>query len=119
MILVDTSVWIDHFKRSNKKFSELLENEQVVCHPFVIGELACGNLKKREEILELLEALPKSMLAKQDEVLELIKSGKLYGKGIGWIDAHLITSAILENILIWTRDKRLKSICESLKISYQ
>ena len=95
MILVDTSVWIDHLRRGNERLKSLLHDDQVLCHPFVIGELACGNLHNRNEVLYLLEALPGVPVADHTEVLHLIDAHRLYGQGLGWIDAHLLASALL------------------------
>ncbi len=116
MILVDTSVWVDHFRRGNSKLSYFLEEGQVFGHEFVTGELACGNLKNRKEILALLRELPQSALAQNDEVLALIEMRRLFGKGIGWIDAHLLASARLAGANLWTLDKRLGSVAADLNL---
>ena len=107
MILVDTSVWIDHLRRGNERLRSLLQDDQVLCHPFVIGELACGNLHRRNEVLLLLEALPEAPVADHAEVLHLINSHRLYGQGLGWIDAHLLASALLLGCELWTSDRLL------------
>ena len=107
MILVDTSVWIDHLRRGNNRLSGLLHGGEVLCHPFILGELACGNLSRRERILRLLQALPKADLAEQEEVLHLLDTRKLFGKGLGWIDAHLLGSCLLTGCSLWTLDKPL------------
>jgi hypothetical protein len=108
VILVDTSVWIDHFRRGNTALVEALEREDVLVHPFVIGEIACGELKKRREILELLAALPSAIVASDEEALELIERRRLMGKGIGYADVHLLASAALtEGARLWTLDIRL------------
>lgn len=106
-MLVDTSVWIDHLRRGNAKLASHLEHGEVECHPFVIGELACGNLCQRAEILALLNALPQVRQAEHTEVLVLIESRHLMGRGLGWIDVHLIASALVSRTSLWTLDKRL------------
>ena len=118
MILVDTSVWVDHLRRSNKALVELLNEAHVVSHPFVIGELACGNLKNRKRILELLQNLPLASLAEHEEVFELVETRKLMGQGIGWIDAHLLASTLITGVPLWTLDKKLKSISASLGVLF-
>jgi hypothetical protein len=107
MILVDTSVWIAHFRKGDAKLSELLNKALVMVHPFVVGELACGNLKYRGQILSDLEALPAAVSATHGEVMRMVELRKLWGLGIGWIDAHLLASALLSNCLFWTLDERL------------
>ena len=110
MILVDTSVWIDHLRRGNERLKSLLHDDQVLCHPFVIGELACGNLHNRNEVLYLLEALPGVPVADHTEVLHLIDAHRLYGQGLGWIDAHLLASALLTGCELWTSDRLLHAL---------
>ncbi|MCK4305405.1 MAG: type II toxin-antitoxin system VapC family toxin [Candidatus Eisenbacteria sp.] len=116
MVLVDTSIWIDHLRRGNPRLVELLTNEQVLCHPHVVGELACGNLRKRQEILVLLRALPTAPVADDEEVLHLLESKRLHGCGLGWIDAHLLASALLSGSGFWTLDKQLERAAIRLKI---
>ena len=118
MILVDTSVWIDHFRRGNPPLAELLSNGRVLMHPFVRGELALGNLKPRAEILQLLADLPHASVADESELLHIVESRKLMGLGIGLIDAHLIASALLDACTLYTRDKRLLGLAIKLKIAY-
>ena len=118
MILVDTSVWIDHFRSQNPALIELLEEGQVGTHPFIIGELACGNLKQRDHILELLSALPTTEEVEHDEVLEFVAVRKLHGQGIGWIDVHLLASAILSGVPLWTNDKKLRTISAAVGVLY-
>jgi predicted nucleic acid-binding protein len=117
MILVDTSVWIEHLQFGNRRLQSLLESDQVVTHQLVIGELACGSLRNRAEVLALLKALPIAMLAQHDEVLRFVESKKLFGRGIGWIDAHLLASAQLDHLSLWTLDKPLAKIAESMLAS--
>jgi predicted nucleic acid-binding protein len=118
VVLVDTSVWIDHFRKSNRQLTSLLESEEVALHPFVLGELACGNLKNRKEIIALLHALPFSTRADDDEVLFFIERHNLMGRGVGLIDMHLLASSQIDACLFWTRDKRLKAIAEEMRIDF-
>lgn len=106
-MLVDTSVWIDHFSGGVPSLASLLTEAVVECHPFVIGELACGRLQRREEILRLLQGLPSVPAATHVEALALVARHGLAGAGIGWIDVHLLTSARLAGTQLWTRDQRL------------
>ena len=110
MILVDTSVWIDHFRNGNAELKELLISNEVMVHPFIIGELACGSIKNRNEILSLLNELPRTVIAEHHEVLRLLEERKLYGKGIGLIDAHLVASALLSKVRLLTMDKPLEKV---------
>jgi predicted nucleic acid-binding protein len=118
MILVDTSVWIDHFRKDNATLKELLLASKVVIHPFIIGELACGNLRNRLEILHLLNELPQVTVAEHSEVLGFIESNRLYGTGIGLIDAHLMAAALLTDSKILTFDKALADITAALGIGF-
>jgi predicted nucleic acid-binding protein len=118
MVIVDTSVWVSHFREMNNELADLLDNGEVVCHPFIVGELACGNLKNRNQILSLLQALPMSIKAEHEEVLELIESKQLMGKGLGYVDIHLIASAMLTGMSIWTLDKKLEKNANALLISH-
>lgn len=116
MILVDTSVWVEHLRAGSARLRTLLHDEQVACHPFVMGELACGNLQRREQVLSLLAALPEARLAEHHEVLHLLDSARLYASGLGWIDVHLLTSALLSRCTIWTLDRPLQKAAAALKI---
>jgi predicted nucleic acid-binding protein len=118
-VLVDTSVWIDHLRRGNARLRALLEAGEVETHPFIIGEIACGNLKRRREILSLIDVLPRAVVAEHDEVLLLVESRGLVGSGLGWIDAHLLASALLGHTSLWTLDKRLAERARGLKVLYQ
>jgi len=118
MILVDTSIWIDHFRKGNDALSLLLEQDLVLMHPFIIGELACGSMVNRHEILGLLGTLPAAVAAGHNEVLQFVEMKHLYGMGIGWIDVHLLASARLLHAPLWTSDARLKRAAESLGIAY-
>ena len=116
MILVDTSIWIDHLRRGDRHLAVRLEAGDVVCHPFVIGELACGSLSKRHEILELLDARPRTGQATHEEILAFIDERHLQGGGIGLIDAHLLYAAVAEGHVVWTRDARLRRIAADLGV---
>ncbi len=120
MILVDTSVWIEHFRLGNNGLTKLLDNTQVLMHPFVIGELACGNLNQRRKILNGLNWLPQANMASDSEVLYFIESQKLMGQGIGYIDTHLLASVTLTHAAgIWTRDKRLEMVAFDMNLGWQ
>jgi predicted nucleic acid-binding protein len=107
-VLVDSSIWIEHFRKGHPHLTELLKDGMVLMHPFVLGELACGNLKKRGEILADLAELPKAVEASHEETLDLMERRKLWGCGIGWIDTHLIASALLSNCRLLMIDDRLQ-----------
>jgi predicted nucleic acid-binding protein len=115
--LVDTSVWVVHLRTGNARLTDLLREGQVLCHPFVIGELACGNLHNRQEILTLLAALPQVSVAEHREVITLLESSHLYGRRLGWIDLHLLTSALLSHCVLWTLDRPLQHAATTLKIA--
>jgi predicted nucleic acid-binding protein len=119
MILVDTSIWVGHLRKGNDLLSLLLEQGRVLTHPFIIGELACGSMVNRREILGLLETLPGIGVAGHSEVLHLLEGRRLYGQGIGWIDAHLLASAMLSHSFFWTSDKRLHRLAEFLGVAYR
>ena len=119
MILVDTSVWIDHLRRADAELIVSLEGTMGVVHPLVIGELACGNLKNRATILDLLRRLPSAIEATHDEALKFIERHGLMGRGIGYIDALLLASTALGgDTRLWTRDQRLGRVARSLDLSY-
>lgn len=117
MILADTSVWVDHFRRRDDALAELLDADDVVCHPFIIGELACGGIQNRPEILSLLAALPSLTKADDDEILAFIDHHDLMGQGLGLIDIHLLASCKLDGALLWTRDKKLRKAAAELNVS--
>ena len=118
MVLVDTSVWVSHLRHGNEDLQKLLHGGEVVCHPFIVGELACGNLKNRNEILTYLQSLPMTILTEDEEALRFIEDHQLMGKGLGYIDVHLIASAVLTNVLLWTLDKTLDKFTEKIGIKY-
>lgn len=118
MILVDTSVWVDHLRTGDENLAMLLNRSQVLMHPFVLGELACGNLANRDEVLGLFKNLPWSPVARDDEVLVFVEEQTLMGKGIGYIDAHLLAAVALEgSARLWTRDKRLHAVADELSLA--
>lgn len=119
MVLVDTSVWVHHLREGNAELKTLLYRGLVLCHRFIIGEIACGNLKNKKEILTLLQLLPSVTEAKHEEVMEFIEANNLMGRGLGYIDMHLSASAALTGIPIWTFDKRLEGTSKELGISFK
>jgi predicted nucleic acid-binding protein len=119
MVLVDTSIWITHLHQGSRQLEKLLMDAEVMCHPFIIGELACGNLKNRNEIISLLQSLPMAPTIEFDEFLFMIDRNHLMGKGIGFVDIHLLASAQLTGAPLWTADKRLKSAANQLEIAFK
>jgi predicted nucleic acid-binding protein len=119
MILADTSLWIDHLRNGNAHLKQLLIEGHVACHPFIIGELACGNLKRRGEIILLLHALPTVNTISNDEALYFIEEKRLIGLGIGIVDVHLLASAIITNTPLWTTDRRLREVARRLDVLYK
>jgi len=114
-LLADTSVWVDHLRRGNRELARALEDERVVTHPFVIGELACGNLANRAEVLDLLQRLPSATVASHEEALAFVERRKLMGRGIGWVDVHLLASATLsDDVELWTLDARLARVAAAI-----
>ncbi|MEM1020397.1 MAG: type II toxin-antitoxin system VapC family toxin [Pseudomonadota bacterium] len=119
MILVDTSVWVDHLRKTNDDLVDLLEAGQVTIHPFIVGEIALGSLQNRTTVLTLLDTLKALPKAQDNEVRLMIEKQSLFSRGIGWVDAHLIAAAQLASpMLIWTRDKRFGEICDELGIGF-
>ena len=118
MVLVDTSVWVAHLRDGTIGLEALLNEGHVLCHPFVVGELACGNLRKRSEILSLLYALPMAMHAEHEETIQFIENYSLMGKGLGYMDVHLLASAILTKVTLWTLDKKLNEVSSKLGLAY-
>ncbi|MEI6268127.1 MAG: type II toxin-antitoxin system VapC family toxin [Methylococcaceae bacterium] len=118
MILVDTSVWIDHLRRGDAHLMATLVAGHVLIHPWVIGDIACGTLRERGQVLDLLRSLPLSPVALEDEVLFFIEQYELMGRGIGYVDIHLLASAQLAGARLWTRDKRLVVVANELGVAY-
>ena len=120
MILVDTSVWVDHLRHGDAALIDLLERAKVLMHPFVVAELACGSLHNRSSILQVLQDLPAAVLAEGDEVLGFIERHALHGKGIGCVDVHLLASvALTADAKLWTRDKRLHAAAQALGCAFK
>jgi len=119
MILVDTSIWVSHLRQSSRQLEKLLMNAEVMCHPFIIGELACGNLKNRNEIISLLQSLPMAPTVEFDEFLFFIDRNHMMGQGVGFVDVHLLASAQLAGVLLWTADKKLKSSADQLELTFK
>ncbi len=119
MVLVDTSVWVSHLRDGDSLLESLLNSGMVVWHPFIVGELACGNLKKRSEILSLLNALPLVKLATHEEVMRFIDLRHLMGKGLGYVDVHLLSSAMISETPILTYDQKLREIAAKLDVYYR
>jgi predicted nucleic acid-binding protein len=119
MVLVDTSVWIEHFRKGHPRLAELLNNSDAAIHPFIIGELACGTIKNRKEILNLLQTLDSSPEISLQELLRFIEMNKLQGKGIGFVDINLLASSMLSDCTLWTNDGKLHAIAHKMGIAYQ
>ena len=117
MILADTSVWIDHLARGNARLKELLQAASVTCHPFIVGELACGTLRNRAEVLALLGVLPAARVASHDETLLFLETHRLMGKGLGYVDLHLLAAAMMDRTPLWTLDRRLAAAAARLGIA--
>jgi predicted nucleic acid-binding protein len=118
MILADTSVWVRHFRQDDPQLGQLLMDGQILIHPFVIGEIACGNLRSRQKLLSDLRRLPTAISADQDEALGFLDQHRLFGQGITWIDAHLLASARLSNCRLWTLDTHLLAAAKRLHLGY-
>ena len=117
MILVDTSVWVDHFRIADDRLTSILLDGQVMGHAFVSGELACGNLRRRSDVLALLAALPQLPTLTSDDVMRFIDLHRLMGKGLGWVDAHLLASVFASREQLWTRDRRLEAAAHRLGVA--
>ena len=118
MVLADTSIWIDHFRRVSRPLIALLEDGLVATHPAVIGELACGTLRERATTLDLLGRLPASIAAEDTEALRFLETHRLSGRGLGWIDMHLLAAAMLTPCRLWTTDKRLRHAARRLDLAF-
>jgi predicted nucleic acid-binding protein len=119
MVLVDTSIWIDHFRNSDLKLEYLLNDGKAFTHTLVIGEIACGNFKNRKLILSLMNALPSISEISREEYFIFLEQHKMYGLGLGFIDINLLASAVLANCELYTRDKALRSAAEKFNIDYK
>ena len=117
MVLADASIWVEHLRRGVPRLAAFLEAGEVLCHPFVAGELACGNLRRRNEILGLLGALPNLGKASDEEVLAFITRHQLHGKGLGLVDAHLLAASALARKPLWTFDVRLAKAAARLGVA--
>jgi predicted nucleic acid-binding protein len=118
MVLVDTSIWVSHLRESHLRMVSLLNDGDVVCHPFIIGELSCGNLTNRSEILSLLDSLPMVDQVEHEEALQFVESNDLMGRGLGYVDVHLLASAVLCGASIWTLDRKLRTVSSELGVCY-
>ena len=118
MILVDTSLWVEHLRSGVPLLDDLLQSDRVVTHPFVFGELLCGNFRPGSDVLRLLSDLPALAVASDSEVVGLIRFRQLHGRGIGYLDAHLLASALLFDAQLWTRDTRLRAISAEAEIAF-
>jgi predicted nucleic acid-binding protein len=118
VILADTSIWVDHLALGDETMASLLDAEAILMHPFIAGEIALGSLPRRAEILSSLAKLPKAVVADTAEVLFFIERNKIFGAGVGYVDAHLLVAATLTpDVRLWTRDKKLRTVAERLAIS--
>jgi predicted nucleic acid-binding protein len=118
MILADTSIWIHHIREGEPDLQRALVDAKVFMHPFVLGEIACGNLRARSQTLHGLGRLPSPVSASNNEVLALLEQHHLFGKGLGWVDAHLLASALLTGCRLWTLDRPLAVAAATLKVGY-
>ena len=116
-VLVDTSVWIAHWRQGERRLAQLLESNTVLVHPFVLGEIALGHVTSRAEVLADLATLDAPRVAEHAEVLALVEGGRLWGRGIGWVDAHLLASALLERTVLWTLDAPLARVARELGVA--
>jgi hypothetical protein len=118
IVLADTSVWVDLWRHGNPRFARLLEHDRVVVHPFVLGEIALGAISPRAEVLRHLGALDTPRVAEHGEVLSLIERVPLWERGVGWVDAHLLASALLDRLRLWTMDRRLRRVARDLRVAW-
>jgi len=119
MVLVDTSIWVAHLRHGNRQLERLLMDAEVICHPFIIGELACGNINNRNEILSLLKSLPLAPVLEFDEFLFFIEENQLMRIGIGFVDVNILASAKLAGTPLWTADKKLNLAAINLSLNYK
>ena len=119
MVLVDTSIWVAHLREGNVQLEALLNEGTVICHPFIIGELACGTMRNRVQILSLLQSIPMAETAEHSEVLQFIEHNRLMGKGLGYVDVHLLASAVLTGVPLWTLDRKLQQSSAKLRLDYR
>ena len=112
-------MWIDHFRANSPALCQLLEEDFVVCHPLVIGEFACGNLKHRSKVLKSLTVLPTTPTIEYEELLTFLETHKLFGQGLGWIDVHLLASTLLQQVRLWTLDQPLRHAARKLRCSFE
>ncbi len=117
LILADTNIWVDHLHHGHERLAAWLAQSQVVVHPMIIGELACGSLRQRDKVLRLLQLLPRACVASDEAVLDFLHEHKLYSKGLGWVDMHLLcATAMTPHCRLWTNDQRLKAQAQSLNL---
>lgn len=120
MILADSSVWIHHLRDKDELLVWLLDKKKLLIHPFVIGEIACGGVSDRRETLSMLSDISSALVASDSEVLHFIEQHQIMGRGIGYIDAHLLTAvSFTPSALLWTRDKRLEEAAKAMNLAYQ
>jgi len=117
IVLADTSVWVDHWRHGNPRLARLLEQDCVVVHPFVLGEIALGRIRPRVEVLRNLQALDAPSLAEHEEVMDLVDRTPLWGRGIDWVDAHLLAAALLDRLRLWTLDRPLARVAAELGVA--
>ena len=118
-MLVDTSVWIDHFRRPHTVLVAALERGDAECHDFVLGELACGTLPRRDEVLTLMRMLPRISAVAHDEAMVLVAERRLWGRGLGWVDVGLLAAALVAGAHLWTMDKRLRAVAHDLGVAWE
>jgi predicted nucleic acid-binding protein len=116
VILVDTSIWVNHLRRHDAALAAHLEAGEVLCHPYVIGEIGLGLLKQRREVLTLMAALPSALVVSHDEVMAFVEQRRLAGLGVGWVDVHLAASALVSRAKLWTGDRRLARVARALRL---
>lgn len=118
-MLVDTSIWIDHFRRSHPALVVALQQGDVECHDFVLGELACGMLPRRDEVLPLMQTLPRIASVAHGEAMTLIAERRLWGRGLGWVDVNLLAASLVAGVGLWTLDRRLREVARDLGIAWE